>query len=158
MWAAYFVLVPGLAQSVLSIDRRTCKHLRQYRGEEVEQRRVENLFRPLRKPLLNPSRRRYFSPKRGITSKTSPVGGSVKSWMACAPSGRASGFYPAGNPYFTPAWFTAGLPAIRLDGELWLGRRKFQRTVSIVRRQDGGEAGEMFCSPIFDAPACRPVV
>ena len=44
-----------------------------------------------------------------------------------------------GNPFHSPPWFTAELPNIPLDGELWLGRKKFQRTVSIVRRQDGGE-------------------
>ena len=41
-----------------------------------------------------------------------------------------------GNPFHAPDWFTAGLPDVPLDGELWIGRKKFQRTVSIVRRQD----------------------
>src|SRR5580704_4856852 len=41
-----------------------------------------------------------------------------------------------GNLFHAPDWFVAGLPNTPLDGELWLGRKKFQRTVSIVRRQD----------------------
>ena len=41
-----------------------------------------------------------------------------------------------GNVYHAPAWFTAGLPSVPLDGELWLDRKAFQRTVSIVRRHD----------------------
>ena len=34
-----------------------------------------------------------------------------------------------------PAWFTAGLPAEPLDGELWLGRGRFERLSGAVRRQ-----------------------
>ena len=32
-----------------------------------------------------------------------------------------------GNVYHAPQWFTAGLPNVCLDGELWLGRKAFQR-------------------------------
>ena len=57
--------------------------------------------------------------------------------MACGPTGTASSSCPAaGNRFFAPHWFVAGLPDMPLDGELWLGRKTFQRTVSIVRRQD----------------------
>ena len=38
-----------------------------------------------------------------------------------------------GNRFHAPAWFVAGLPDVPLDGELWLGRKQFQRAVSIVR-------------------------
>src|SRR4030095_7170834 len=41
-----------------------------------------------------------------------------------------------GHRFHAPAWFTAGLPETPLDGELWGGRKNFQRTISIVRRQD----------------------
>ena len=41
-----------------------------------------------------------------------------------------------GNVYHAPDWFVEGLPDVPLDGELWIDRKKFQRTVSIVRRQD----------------------
>src|SRR5207244_5594780 len=41
-----------------------------------------------------------------------------------------------GNLVHAPDWFVAGLPKEPLDGELWIGRKQFQRTVSIVRRQD----------------------
>ena len=45
-------------------------------------------------------------------------------------------FSRQGNRFYAPDWFLAGLPNMPLDGELWLGRKAFQRTVSIVRRQD----------------------
>lgn len=40
-----------------------------------------------------------------------------------------------GNEYHAPAWFKAGMPqGIKLDGELFSGRKKFQETVSAVRK------------------------
>ena len=44
-----------------------------------------------------------------------------------------------GNTINAPAWFTAGLPKVPLDGELWCGRGQFTEAVSIVKnaaRQD----------------------
>ena len=38
-----------------------------------------------------------------------------------------------------PAWFTAGLPAQPLDGELWLGRGRFELVSAIVRRKEARE-------------------
>jgi DNA ligase-1 len=57
-----------------------------------------------------------------------------------------------GNRFFAPAWFTEGLPATPLDGELWIDRKCFQQTVSVVRRQDGGEAWRAVKYVVFDAP------
>jgi DNA ligase-1 len=58
-----------------------------------------------------------------------------------------------GNIYHAPAWFTAGLPSVPLDGELWLDRKAFQRTVSIVRRHDQSEHWRQISFVVFDAPA-----
>ena len=33
-----------------------------------------------------------------------------------------------------PQWFTAGWPKLPLDGELWAGRGRFSRAVSIIRQ------------------------
>ncbi len=43
--------------------------------------------------------------------------------------------FRSGLPVAAPAWFTADLPTEPLDGELWLGRGRFEALVSIVRRQ-----------------------
>ena len=40
-----------------------------------------------------------------------------------------------GHAIAAPAWFTAGWPAVALDGELWIGRGRFEDTVSTVRQQ-----------------------
>ena len=62
-----------------------------------------------------------------------------------------------GNRYFAPPWFVAGLPALALDGELWLARKAFQRTVSIVRRQDESERWREIRFLVFDAPQAQGV-
>lgn len=43
-------------------------------------------------------------------------------------------FFRGGTPVAAPAWFTAELPPVALDGELWMGRRRFEELVSAVRR------------------------
>lgn len=42
--------------------------------------------------------------------------------------------FRSGLPVHAPAWFTAGLPAHPVDGELWLGRGRFEELSGIVRR------------------------
>jgi DNA ligase-1 len=43
--------------------------------------------------------------------------------------------FRSGLPVAAPAWFTARLPAVALDGELWLGRGRFEALSGAVRRQ-----------------------
>ena len=40
-----------------------------------------------------------------------------------------------GERIAAPVWFTAGWPAVALDGELWAGRGQFSAAVSTVRQQ-----------------------
>jgi DNA ligase 1 len=60
-----------------------------------------------------------------------------------------------GNRFAAPAWFTAQLPAgIPLDGELFLGRGKFQTTVGIVRKKTPADSDwSAMRYHVFDAPA-----
>jgi DNA ligase-1 len=58
-----------------------------------------------------------------------------------------------GNSYNAPAWFVRGLPETPLDGELWVGRKRFQRCVSIVRRQEEHDEWREVQYLVFDAPA-----
>jgi DNA ligase-1 len=46
-----------------------------------------------------------------------------------------------------------GLPDHALDGELFLARKSFQKTVAIVRRQDKSDHWKQIKFLIFDAPA-----
>ena len=41
----------------------------------------------------------------------------------------------SGNTVHAPKWFTAALPPVPLDGELWLARQSFDKLSAIVRRE-----------------------
>ncbi len=59
-----------------------------------------------------------------------------------------------GDAIDAPDWFTAGWPAQPMDGELWHGRGRFQRTSDLVRalrREDGAWREVRFMA--FDLPA-----
>lgn len=63
-----------------------------------------------------------------------------------------------GHPYLAPSFFTEGFPTdTSLDGELWVGRKQFQRCVSIVRRSDTDkhdfEEWKSVKYLVFDAPS-----
>src|SRR5262249_42115884 len=60
-----------------------------------------------------------------------------------------------GNKFFAPDWFIADLPADTLDGELWVGRKQFQRTTSIVRSGAGGVEWRSVTYVVFDAPNAK---
>jgi DNA ligase 1 len=44
--------------------------------------------------------------------------------------------FRSGRMIHAPAWFTASFPSHALDGELWMGRRSFERLSAAVRRQE----------------------
>jgi DNA ligase 1 len=44
-------------------------------------------------------------------------------------------YFRSGRVIHAPVWFTAGLPKQMLDGELWIGRKTFERLSAAVRRQ-----------------------
>jgi len=45
-----------------------------------------------------------------------------------------------GLPVEAPEWFTAGWPAVPMDGELWIGRGRFEAASAIVRGAPGNDA------------------
>lgn len=61
--------------------------------------------------------------------------------------------FRSGRPVNAPPWFIAGLPAIALDGELWLGRDSFDELSAVVRRDppDDGQWRRVRYM-IFDSP------
>ena len=58
-----------------------------------------------------------------------------------------------GNIYNAPDWFKVGLPTTTLDGELWIGRKMFQKTISVVRSDDWGAGAKLVKYVIYDAPS-----
>ena len=57
-----------------------------------------------------------------------------------------------GNVFHAPEYFTQGFPNTPLDGELFLARGEFQKTVSIVRRKNGGDLWKQLRYLVFDVP------
>lgn len=57
-----------------------------------------------------------------------------------------------GNVFQSPEWFTKKFPPFELDGELWLGRSRFEETVSIVRRKEPHEGWRKLTYQIFEVP------
>ena len=59
-----------------------------------------------------------------------------------------------GERIVAPAWFTAALPAVPMDGELWAGRGRFAHAVSTVRSQTPADpAWREMRFMVFDLPA-----
>lgn len=58
-----------------------------------------------------------------------------------------------GETVHAPDWFTAGWPALPMDGELWAGRGRFEETVSTVRQQTPDDtAWRSIRFMVFDLP------
>ncbi len=57
-----------------------------------------------------------------------------------------------GNAFSAPSWFTNGFPRIAMDGELWMGRGKFEETTSIVTRSLPHDGWQQVRYMVFDLP------
>ena len=150
---------PAWRNQSTPIERRTCKHLRKLRGDDAEGARVGGALPPkivrtnadgeeiadTAPPILLAQSWDNEADLTGWWMSEKLDG--VRAWW----DGRAF-VSRLGNIYRAPAWFTEGLPEIPLDGELWIDRKAFQRTVSIVRRQDETEQWRLVRFRAFDAP------
>ena len=174
----YSCSCPAWRNQGAAIERRTCKHLRKLRGDAAEQERIAGPGAPSGPPRVRQSGEHTVNPGAGTTGGEPGAAESPLSrappvllaqswtddddiagwWMSEKLDGvRAwwdgSSFWSRlGNRYHAPPWFEEGLPNEPLDGELWIGRKLFQRTVSTVRRQDQGETWRDVRYVVFDAP------
>jgi DNA ligase-1 len=60
-----------------------------------------------------------------------------------------------GNVFPAPDFYKRGMPKTPLDGELWMGRKKFQETMSVVKSRDGGERWKKLQYVVFDVPEMK---
>lgn len=58
-----------------------------------------------------------------------------------------------GNPFPAPSWWREQLPPIPLDGELFLGRKKFDATISIVKSASADKGWQWLEYHAFDSPS-----
>ena len=135
-------------------ERRTCKHIRKLRGDAAE---TERLGAPL--PEKKPSGAKKDGPPILLAESWDNSADLTDWWMSEKLDG-VRAYWDGqrflsrqGNEFLAPEWFVRALPPTPLDGELWIDRQKFQRTVSVVRRQDRGHAWKEIKYVVFDAPA-----
>jgi len=139
--------------------QRTCKHLTQFRGADLEKERLlkAGATPPETKPASSSSSKADGPPillAHSWDQQTDLTGW----WMSEKLDGVRAYWNGKklvsrlGNAFVAPDWFLEGLPDHPLDGELWTGRKRFQRTVSIVRRQDAGKEWQEVQFVVFDAP------
>ena len=152
----YSCSCPAWRNQSLPIERRTCKHLRQFRGEAAEAERLAEFGTLKPAPLVaEPTKAPALLLAETWDGETDPTG-----WHLSEKLDGVRAYWDGtrflsrqGNRFHAPPWFTACLPNVPLDGELWLARKAFQRTVSIVRRQDQSDHWKQLRYVVFDAPA-----
>lgn len=157
----YACTCPAWRNQSTAIESRTCKHIRKLRGDEAETLRCGAA-------AAAPPRAKKVAEGEEGQSKEPPIllaeawDGvvDVEGWWISEKLDGVRAYWDGkqflsrqGNQYLAPEWFTAGLPKEPLDGELWLDRKAFQRTVSIVRRQDKNEQWRQIRYVVFDAPS-----
>ncbi|MBI3866049.1 MAG: DNA ligase [Planctomycetia bacterium] len=151
----YSCSCPAWRNQSLSIERRTCKHLRQLRGDAAEELRIGSAL-----PTVATSSDKPTPPALLLAETWDGILDPTDWWLSEKLDG-VRAFWNGevflsrqGNRYYAPDWFTARFPKVPLDGELWIERKQFQRTVSIVRRHDQTDLWREVCFQVFDAPAC----
>ena len=58
-----------------------------------------------------------------------------------------------GNAFIAPEWFVRNFPDRPLDGELWMGRGRYEDVVSVVRQQTPHDGWKNVKFMVFDLPA-----
>ncbi len=148
----YSCSCPAWRNQSLSIEKRTCKHIRGLRGDKAEKDRTGGALpsKAKKKPSTGPPL---------LLAQNWDNSVNLKDWWISEKLDGVRAYWDGkqflsrqGNRYHAPDWFVAGLPKEPLDGELWLARGKFQRTVSIVRRQDKSDHWKEIRFLVFDAP------
>lgn len=156
----YSCTCPAWRNQSTAIERRTCKHLRKLRGEPAEEARVGQSLPP--RPV-GEGEGEAAGDKAGpplLLAERWDNAQDLAGWWLSEKLDGVRAYWDGktlisrlGNTFHAPDWFLEGLPDTPLDGELWVARKAFQRTVGIVRRQDKTDLWKDVRYVAFDAPA-----
>ena len=156
----YSCSCPAWRNQSIAVEKRTCKHLRRLRGDEAEDTRVGSTLE--RKAIAKSESTTSASDDAApplLLAHTWENDVDLTGWWMSEKLDGVRAWWDGkqfisrlGNRYFAPDWFVEKLPDVPLDGELWGGRKLFQRTVSIVRRQDKNDLWKEISYLVFDAP------
>jgi DNA ligase-1 len=154
----YSCSCPAWRNQSTAIERRTCKHLRKLRGDAEEEKRIGGALP--QKPLKASDDDDSSAGPPLLLAASWDNTTDLSGWWMSEKLDGVRAYWDGkqflsrqGNLYHAPDWFVEGLPDTPLDGELWIDRRKFQRTVGIVRRQDKPDLWTEVRFLVFDAPA-----
>jgi DNA ligase 1 len=154
----YSCTCPAWRNQSLAIERRTCKHLRKLRGDAAEEARVGAAL-PQRPAKATEDGDEEQGGAPVLLAERWDNQADLTGWWMSEKLDGVRAYWDGrqflsrlGNLYHAPAWFVAGLPDVPLDGELWIDRKAFQRTVAIVRRQDKTDLWREVRFVVFDAP------
>ncbi len=151
----YSCSCPAWRNQSNAIEQRTCKHLRKLRGDAEEAERIGGALpqRPKESDGADPAGAPVLLAESWDNER------DLSGWWMSEKLDGVRAYWDGtqflsrqGNLYHAPDWFTAGLPNEPLDGELWIARKAFQRTVGIVRRQDKTDLWQEIKFLVFDAP------
>lgn len=139
------------------IEKRTCKHIRKVRGDEAESARIGGSL--VMKGAKTKSKVTAVPPALLLAEKWTDAVDPTGYWMSEKLDG-VRAYWDGkrlisrlGNEFYAPDWFLDSMPQVALDGELFMGRKMFQETVSIVRRQDRPTTWEKIKYLVFDSPS-----
>jgi DNA ligase 1 len=153
----YSCSCPAWRNQSTGIERRTCKHLRKLRGDAAEEARIGGAL-PAKPVKQKPDGEDAEGPPV-LLAESWDNSQDLTGWWISEKLDGVRAYWDGkqfisrqGNLYHAPDWFLKGMPTHPLDGELWIGRKAFQRTVGIVRRQDKSDHWKEVRYLIFDAP------
>lgn len=156
----YSCTCPAWRNQSTAIERRTCKHLRRLRGDAAEEARLGGAL-PQRPGKAGAEGEEAAAGPALLLAQPWDNAADLAGWWMSEKLDGVRAYWDGrqflsrlGNLFHAPDWFVEGLPDVPLDGELWIGRKKFQRTVSIVRRQDKTDLWREVRFLTFDAPDC----
>src|SRR5687767_4099723 len=158
----YSCTCPAWRNQSTPLERRTCKHLRRLRGEAAEEARLGGALpqKPVRAKAADGEEGGEDAGPPLLLAESWDSAADLSGWWMSEKLDGVRAYWDGkqflsrlGNLFHAPDWFVDGLPGVPLDGELWIDRKKFQRTVSIVRRQDKCDLWSEVRFLVFDAPA-----
>ncbi len=162
----YSCSCPAWRNQSTAIEKRTCKHLRKLRGDAAEEERIGGALpqRPVKAKAAGAEGEEEDAGPPVLLAESWDNAADLSGWWMSEKLDGVRAYWDGkqflsrqGNIYHAPEWFIEGLPSVPLDGELWIDRKKFQRTVSVVRRQDKSDLWKEVKFLIFDAPAASGV-
>ena len=111
--------------NTVPIERRTCKHLRKYRGETAEFERVGSAL-----PAPKAAKAHESNEPALLLAQTWTNDIDLAGWWMSEKLDGIRGYWNgrepvsrSGHGFATPPGFTANFPAVPLDGALWSGRQ-----------------------------------